>query len=189
MFRPQVARSARTLGRRANSTTAQQAQQKAQQAAQDAKQAAGDVAAKAKDALNSPKAQEVSQKANELFESGAQAVRKVTGPIGDKVGNALGSYKQPLQYNWQVFKSLVKQVYQAEKLAPPTHLSQWTSAYSEIFHKAASKQWWSQVLSSGSWAKLAVGGLEAYGLYKIGEILGRRHLIGYNVPANAVGQH
>lgn len=32
-------------------------------------------------------------------------------------------------------------------------------------------------------------GLEAYGLYKIGEILGRRHLIGYNVPANAVGQH
>lgn len=90
MFRPQVARSARTLGRRANSTTAQQAQQKAQQAAQDAKQAAGDVAAKAKDALNSPKAQEVSQKANELFESGAQAVRKVTGPIGDKVGNALG---------------------------------------------------------------------------------------------------
>lgn len=90
MFRPQVARSARTLGRRANSTTAQQAQQKAQQAAQDAKQAAGDVAAKAKDALNSPKAQEVSQKANELFESGAQAVRKVTGPIGDKVGSALG---------------------------------------------------------------------------------------------------
>lgn len=67
------------------------------------------------------------------------------------------AYKQPLQYNWQVFKSLVKQVYQAEKLAPPTHLSQWTSAYSEIFHKAASKQWWSQVLSSGSWAKLAVG--------------------------------
>lgn len=56
-----------------------------------------------------------------------------------------------------MFKSLVKQVYQAEGLAPPTHLSQWTSAYSEIFHKAASKQWWSQVLSSGSWAKLAVG--------------------------------
>lgn len=67
------------------------------------------------------------------------------------------AYKHPLQYNWQVTKSFVKQVYQAEGLAPPLHLSQWTSAYSEIFHKAASKQWWQQVLSNGSWAKLAIG--------------------------------
>lgn len=112
MFRPQVARSARTLGRRANSTTAQNAQQKAKEVAQEAKQAADnvaskaqqaadeasvkakqaadDIAAKAKDTFNSAKAQEYSQKANELLESGTQAVRKVTGPIGDKVGSALG---------------------------------------------------------------------------------------------------
>lgn len=34
-------------------------------------------------------------------------------------------------------------------------------------------------------AQLTPQGVQAYGLYKIGEIIGRRHLIGYNVPANA----
>lgn len=32
-------------------------------------------------------------------------------------------------------------------------------------------------------------GVEAYGLYKIGEILGRRHLIGYSVPASELSHH
>lgn len=66
------------------------------------------------------------------------------------------AYKQPIVYNFNVFRSLCRQVYQAEKLAPPTHLSQWASAYSQIFSAAASPAFWQKAMSNGQAAKIAV---------------------------------
>lgn len=65
-------------------------------------------------------------------------------------------YRQPLVYNWQTFTSLVRQVYQAERLAPPLQLSQWASAYANIWSAASSPAWWRQAAASGQWAKVAV---------------------------------
>lgn len=66
------------------------------------------------------------------------------------------AYKQPVTYNWNVFTSLCRQVYQAEKLAPPTQLSQWASAYSQIFSAASSPAFWQKAMSNGQAAKIAV---------------------------------
>ncbi|GMK60077.1 hypothetical protein CspeluHIS016_0902940 [Cutaneotrichosporon spelunceum] len=167
-MRPQIARSVRTLGRRANSSTA----------ADKAKQVAQEVA-------ENPQVKKAVDSANNALNQAQATVQRVAGPIGEKVGNMLGSYRQPLTYNWNVFKSLWRQVYQAEKLAPPTSLSQWASAYSQIFSAAASPAFWQKAVSNGQAAKIAVAGVEAYGIYKIGEIIGRRNLVGYKTSAPA----
>ncbi|BEI86990.1 hypothetical protein CcaverHIS002_0703360 [Cutaneotrichosporon cavernicola] len=167
-MRPQIARSVRTLGRRANSSNA----------ADKAKAAAQDVA-------ENPQVKKAVESANAAFTQASAAVSRVTGPVGDKVGNMLGAYKKPLTYNWNVFTSLCRQVYQAEKLAPPTSLNQWASAYSQIFSAAASPAFWQKAMSNGQAAKIAVAGVEAYGIYKVGEIIGRRNLIGYKSSAPA----
>jgi F-type H+-transporting ATPase subunit g len=179
-MRPQIARTAaRTLGRRANSSNAaDKAKAAAEDAANKAKSAAQDIA-------ENPQVKAAVESANAAFNQASAAVSRVTGPVGDKVGNMLGAYKQPVTYNWNVFTSLCRQVYQAEKLAPPTQLSQWASAYSQIFSAASSPAFWQKAMSNGQAAKIAVAGVEAYGLYKIGEIIGRRNLVGYKSSAPA----
>ncbi|CAK9782193.1 hypothetical protein CC85DRAFT_282208 [Cutaneotrichosporon oleaginosum] len=188
-MRPQIARTVRTLGRRANSNTADKAKAVAEDAATKAKVVAEDAASKAKsaaqDVAEHPQVQKAVASANAALAQASAVVSRVTGPVGDKVGSMLGSYKQPIVYNFNVFTSLCRQVYQAEKLAPPTQLAQWASAYSQIFSAATSPAFWQKAMSNGQAAKIAVAGVEAYGIYKIGEIIGRRNLIGYKSTAPA----
>ncbi|KAL1405088.1 hypothetical protein Q8F55_008711 [Vanrija albida] len=159
MLRPQITNAARVAGRRANSTQA------------------------------NPQVQKAVQQASQLYNQGAQTVKRVAGPVGDRVGSLLGAYRAPLTYNWNVFTSLVRQVYKAEKLAPPTHLSQWATAYANIWARASSPAWWRSALESGEWAKVAIAAVEAYGIFKIGEIIGRRHLVGYKIKEPAAAAH
>lgn len=104
-------------------------------------------------------------------------------------------------YNFKVFTSLARQVYIAERLAPPTQLSSWTTAYAKIWSRATSAGWYRQIMANGEWVKIGVyvsavlvrwckgrrlmhgrrQGLEAYGIFKIGEIIGRRNLVGYKL--------
>lgn len=108
-------------------------------------------------------------------------MKKAAGPVGEKIGGALGGYREPVVYNSKVFASICRQVWQAEKLSPPLDLATWARAYSEIYAKASNGGYWKNVLKTGAWAGLGVAALEAYGIFKIGEIVGRRNLVGYSL--------
>jgi F-type H+-transporting ATPase subunit g len=77
--------------------------------------------------------------------------------------------------------ALLKQVYRAERLAPPTSFAQVRSAYTTLWGRAKDINYWRDLFATGGWKKVAVGGLEVYGIFKIGEIIGKRSLVGYDV--------
>ena len=66
------------------------------------------------------------------------------------------AYKDPLVYNFKVFTSLARQVYIAEKLAPPTNLNTWINAYTKIWSSAVSPNYWKGIAQNGQWAKVGV---------------------------------
>lgn len=109
------------------------------------------------------------------------AAKKAAGPLGERVGNMLGSYREPLTYNLSVAREFLKQVYVAERLAPPLSPQTWSSAYTTLAQRARNPNYWREIVKTGEWARVGVYALEAYGIFKIGEILGRRSLVGYNV--------
>lgn len=99
---------------------------------------------------------------------------------------------------------VLKQVYQAQALAPPTGLAQIKAAYQTFYANASNVAWWQSIFANGQWKTLTLYGLEAYGFFKVGEIvsislaalfvtlsgsltqtglvqIGRRHLVGYKV--------
>jgi F-type H+-transporting ATPase subunit g len=78
-------------------------------------------------------------------------------------------------------KELLKQVYIKESLAPPKSLSEITQAYRVLWEQASSVQWWRNALESGEWQKVGIYALEAYGIFHIGEMIGRRSIVGYNL--------
>ncbi|KAG9013871.1 hypothetical protein FRB93_000252 [Tulasnella sp. JGI-2019a] len=131
------------------------------------------------------KASELATKASQTAtkyagELGATA-QKYAGPLGERLGNLAGAYREPIQYNSQVFLHLLKTVYKRENLAPPTSLHQVTSAYRTMFDRAKSLPYWQDLYASGEYKKVAISAAEVYGIFKLGEIVGRRSLIGYNV--------
>lgn len=85
---------------------------------------------------------------------GSSPVRRRTG------------YREPLVYNWKVFTSLCRQVYIAEKLAPPTSLSTWIHAYAKIWSRATSPAYYRQIAQSGEWSKVAVYVSHISGVHK-----------------------
>jgi hypothetical protein len=91
------------------------------------------------------------------------------------------AYRQPLLYNLAVTREFLKQIYTAERLAPPTSLSQITAVYKQLYSNAISIPFWRELWTSGQWTKVAIYGLEAYGIFHIGEMIGRRHIIGYKL--------
>lgn len=76
---------------------------------------------------------------------------------------------------------MAKQVYRKEGLAPPTNLSAFTSTYEAMFARARDMNYWRGIAESGEWTKVAVYGLEAYFIFNIGEMIGRRHVVGYKL--------
>ncbi|KZO91111.1 hypothetical protein CALVIDRAFT_489552 [Calocera viscosa TUFC12733] len=106
---------------------------------------------------------------------------RFAGGVGERIGGMLGSYREPLFYNLAVARELAKQVYVAERLAPPMSAATWQSAYSTLFNRAKDLNYWREVLRSGAWARIGVYALEAYGIFKVGEIVGRRSIVGYTL--------
>lgn len=107
------------------------------------------------------------------------------------------AYREPLQYNFAVFREVLKQVYVAERLQPPP-ISAFSSVYSSLWSRASNVQYWRELARSGDLTKVGIYAIEAYGIFKvrclvlrtkrvadtvlqIGEIIGRRSLVGYNV--------
>ncbi|KAJ4475997.1 mitochondrial ATP synthase g subunit-domain-containing protein, partial [Lentinula edodes] len=91
------------------------------------------------------------------------------------------AYKEPVFYNFAVFREIVKQVYRAEGLSPPSSVGAVQSAYRTIWTNATSKVFWQKAIDNGEIARLGVYAVEAYGIFKIGEMVGRRSIVGYKL--------
>lgn len=126
--------------------------------------------------------------AGKAFEQGSalagkalEGAKKYGGEYTGQVTSRLGAYQEPLFYNFAVLREVLKQVYIRESLAPPTSLSQITQVYRSIWEQASSLQWWRQLIDSGGWKKVGIYALEAYGIFHIGEMIGRRSIVGYKL--------
>ncbi|KAF5327478.1 hypothetical protein D9619_005135 [Psilocybe cf. subviscida] len=126
---------------------------------------------KAQDALASAQ-----KNAGKFFEG----VQKALGPVGDKVGQMLGSYRQPIVYNLSVTKEVLKQIYVKEGMSPPS-LDAVRAAYSSLWAQVSNPQILGHLVKSGEIARVGIYGLQAYGIFKIGEIVGRQSLVGYKL--------
>jgi len=101
--------------------------------------------------------------------------------LADRLSGMLGSYREPLTYNLMVTRELMKQIYIAERLQPPLSLQLWVDAYSTLSQRARNPSYWREIIKSGQWATVGLYSIEAYFIFKIGEIVGRRSLIGYKL--------
>ncbi|KAF9456840.1 mitochondrial ATP synthase g subunit-domain-containing protein [Collybia nuda] len=126
------------------------------------------------------KAQEALASAQQNAGKFWESTKKFLEPAGQKLGQMLGSYKQPLLYNLSVTREIFKHVYKAEGLQPPS-IATFRSAYETLWSRAINPAYWRGAVSSGEIIKVGVYGVEAYTIFKIGEIFGRRNLIGYDL--------
>lgn len=94
------------------------------------------------------------------------------------------AWREPIVFNFKVFSSLCRQVYQAEKLYFPTNLNTWATAYAQVWSRAVNGKWWQETLKTGAWA--AVGVAVSRGL-KFGLSLERLYLRSIEVRSRAVG--
>ncbi|KAF9542044.1 hypothetical protein CPC08DRAFT_717016 [Agrocybe pediades] len=98
--------------------------------------------------------------------------KKSLEPLGDKVGQLLDlfiAYKQSLLYNLAVTKEFKIQ----EGLQPPK-LDAFKSAHGSLWSQSPTPD-------CGELGRVGVYGLQVYGIFKIGEIIGRRHVVGYKL--------
>ncbi|KAJ7476158.1 mitochondrial ATP synthase g subunit-domain-containing protein [Mycena latifolia] len=137
------------------------------------------------------KAQEVisnaQKSAGQLWESATKkaeefwaSAKTTLGPAAEKAEALLGSAKNSFLYNFAVFREIVKQVYRAE-LQPPKDLATVRAAYETLYKRAMDASYWRGIMQSGEIARVGIYAVEAYGIFKIGEIIGRRKLVGYPV--------
>lgn len=77
------------------------------------------------------------------------------------------AYQQPVKYNLAVAREVLKHVYTAERLQPPTSFGAVLGTYSTLLARARSIGYWRDVVRSGEYARLGVYALEAYGIFKV----------------------
>ena len=76
------------------------------------------------------------------------------------------AYKQPLLYNLNVTREIVKQIYIRENLQPPS-LSTIRSAYSALWSQINTPGLLRSLFRNGEVARIGVYGLQAYGIFKV----------------------
>ncbi|KAF7768380.1 hypothetical protein Agabi119p4_7623 [Agaricus bisporus var. burnettii] len=124
------------------------------------------------------KAQDALAGAQKTAVKGWEKLVQFLGPAGQKLGNLLGGYKEPLVYNFTVAREVVKRIYVSEALSPPA-FSQYAEVYRQIWSNVTHASYWRGLTQNGQFAQVGIYGLQAYGIFKIGEIIGRRQLVGY----------
>jgi len=125
------------------------------------------------------KAQETLASAQANAGKAWESSKKFLEPAGQKLGQMLGSYKQPLLYNLAVTREVIKQIYVAEGLQLPS-LSAFKAGYESLWSQASPAAL-RNLTQSGELLRVGVYGVQAYGIFKIGEMIGRRHVIGYEL--------
>ncbi|TFK35261.1 mitochondrial ATP synthase g subunit-domain-containing protein [Crucibulum laeve] len=126
------------------------------------------------------KAQEALASAQQNAGKAWESAQKYAEPLTKKLGDLLGSYKDPLFYNLAVTREVLKQIYVKESLQPPS-LAAVRTAYASIWSQVSNPAALRSLAQSGDIARVGIYGLQAYGIFKIGEIVGRRSLIGYDL--------
>ena len=153
---------------------------------------------KAKEAASNAgeKASETAEAAKSSAASAAQRGSAALSSLGNRVGGLLGcafggiirerdcstdavavhlaAYREPVVNNILVVREMGKQIYIQEKLQPPTNPQAIREAYEEFYHNASSGTWWRSIFESGQWKRIALYAAEAYGIFTIGEMIGRR---------------
>jgi len=66
-----------------------------------------------------------------------------------------------------VAREVLKHVYAAERLQPPTSLGAVLGTYGTLWARARSVGYWREVVRSGEFARLSVYAVEAYGIFKV----------------------
>jgi F-type H+-transporting ATPase subunit g len=66
-----------------------------------------------------------------------------------------------------VTREILKHIYTAERLQPPTSLGAVLGTYSTLWARARSIGYWRDVVRSGEYARLGVYAIEAYGIFKV----------------------
>ena len=87
-----------------------------------------------------------SQSGNGAVQGLSERAQAIGASVLKVAERALGSYAEPVMYNLKVAGSIAKQVYIAEKLAPPTSLSQIQAAYRQIWACVSKASWWTHSL-------------------------------------------
>ncbi|KAG9104997.1 hypothetical protein FRC06_002918 [Ceratobasidium sp. 370] len=126
-------------------------------------------------------AQQALSVAQKQAEKALEVSKQIGGKVGEQVGGWMGAYREPVTYNLAVARAFLRQVYIAEKLAPPTSVETVTTAYRTLFENARNPEYWKGIARSGEWARVALYGIEAYGIFHIGQMIGRRHVVGYKL--------
>ncbi|KAJ9477737.1 ATP synthase subunit g, mitochondrial [Pseudozyma hubeiensis] len=129
------------------------------------------------------------EKASSAINDISKKAQELGGPALKRVEGLLGGYSEPIKYNLQVASNIAKQVYIAESLAPPTSVNSITSAYRHIYSKISDKTYWTQLLTKGTWKQVGIYAVEAYGIFTIGEMVGRRSLVGYKLDTSNHAHH
>lgn len=120
---------------------------------------------------------------------------------GGTVDASLTAYRAPVTYNLQVTREILKQVYVAERLQIP-HWTTFVSEYGLLWSRVRNPAFLRELVRTGGWMKVGVYAIEGYGIFKvcllayavsasgvltgryiwkIGEMIGRRNLVGYNI--------
>lgn len=76
-----------------------------------------------------------------------------------------------MTYNLRTVGALAKQVYVAERLAPPTSTESILSAYKSIWAFASNPAQWTRLVQNGDWKKVGIYSVEALGIFTIGEMV------------------
>ncbi|KAI9475820.1 MAG: mitochondrial ATP synthase g subunit-domain-containing protein [Benjaminiella poitrasii] len=100
--------------------------------------------------------------------------------------NKIIALQKPIVYNTKVAMEVAKQVYTKEGMAFPTG-AQFSEAQQSLQNSLKIKN-----LKNLSFADVAKGGVvlaEIYTFFLIGEIVGRRSLVGYNVKSEEHHEH
>ncbi|CAG8510031.1 5020_t:CDS:2, partial [Acaulospora colombiana] len=109
--------------------------------------------------------------------------RSLTSQATEKASNAakgtlskIAGFQKPIVYNARVLKEIAKEVYVKENLRPPSaaQISEVWEGLKSIRPSDINK------LSSDDIKTIGVRSLECLGFFIIGEVIGRRGLIGYN---------
>ncbi|KAJ7067217.1 hypothetical protein C8F01DRAFT_1120666 [Mycena amicta] len=184
-------------GARFNSSKPPSPEQKAQEVLKTAGQLWENATKKAGEVVGSQEAisknaEKLSKNAGQLWSSAKTALGPVAekaealagstlqrlGPTGKKASEMIGPARKSFLYNFAVFREIVKQVYRAE-LQFPKDAATFRTAYETLYRRAIDLSYWRGIIQSGEIARVGIYAVEAYGIFKIGEILGRRKLVGY----------
>ncbi|KAE8220670.1 hypothetical protein CF319_g5840 [Tilletia indica] len=178
-----------TLARRQLTTSAQLSADVASSAKATAEAAASGAKATAEATASSAKAG--AEAAQSQLSNAAEKAKQLGGPYAERAQSLFSSITESVTYNLRTVGALAKQVYVAERLAPPTSTESILSAYKSIWAFASNPAQWTRLVQNGDWKKVGIYSVEALGIFTIGEMIGRRSIVGYslNTKHHGHGHH